>query len=42
MTAADPASPGPVPLKDATLEQIVQAISAKIEGENLNYPEEVL
>jgi len=37
MTSTDP---GPVMLKDATLEQITQAISAKIEANALNYTEE--
>lgn len=32
--------PNPVLLKDATLEQIVQAISARIEAKDLNYTEE--
>ena len=32
--------PNSVLLKDATLEQIVQAISAKIEAKDLNYTEE--
>lgn len=30
----------PVLLKDATLEQIVQAITARIEAKDLNYTEE--
>ncbi|KAF9649339.1 hypothetical protein BDM02DRAFT_3186366 [Thelephora ganbajun] len=34
--------PSPVLLKDATLEQIVQAISARIEEKDLNYTEEEL
>jgi hypothetical protein len=33
-------NPSPVLLKDATLEQIVQAISAEIEAKELNYTEE--
>jgi len=32
--------PNPVLLKDATLEQITEAISAKIEAKDLNYTEE--
>jgi len=32
--------PSPVLLKDATLEQVVQAISAKIEAKDLNHTEE--
>jgi len=32
--------PSPILLKDATLEQITQAISAKIEANDLNYTEE--
>jgi len=32
--------PNPVLLKDATLEQTVRAISAKIEAKDLNYTEE--
>jgi len=32
--------PSPVLLKDATLEQITEAISAKIEAKDLNYTEE--
>jgi len=32
--------PDPVPLKDATLEQLVRAISAKIEAKDLNYTED--
>jgi hypothetical protein len=34
------ADPSPVLLKDATLEQVVQAISAKIGEQGLNYTEE--
>ena len=35
-----PIDPNPVLLKDATLEQIAQAISTKIEAKDLNYSEE--
>ena len=40
--AAMSIDPNPVLLEDATLEQIVQAISAKIEAKDLIYSEEVL